>query len=76
MNAESFQLEKFGERDFRDGNEVIPEIPVCTRDILDVGTKTNEQPVMLQATVCFCDSTFNTIFIRKVFKKIAGKHDV
>jgi hypothetical protein len=43
-NAKSLQLEKLGEGKFRDRNEVIPDIPICTGNIPNVVTKANNQP--------------------------------
>src|SRR6188768_875772 len=55
---------------------MIPEIPVLTRQVLDVRTHRHEAPTATQATANLIQRTPESRLVRKVLEKIAGENDI
>ena len=55
---------------------MIPEVPVSTADVFDIGTHADYLSAGLQAASSFAQGALQIIFGSKVFEEIAGKDDI
>ena len=75
LDLETAIFQRFSEGRFRQGYVVIPEIPVSTRDKLDIGAH-DQSAASAQRFVRLVECRAQGSFVRQVLEEIAGENKI